>query len=290
MANNNVTTAIDLGSAYIDDIFISKSIIKQIPNMFTAAAFARIINEESPVAVHEATHGNWVLGNNFTANQEPPVLAILLEQLRTTYINNYTDVWEHVLLNIHLTTPQNLAQADALIMRLASPHSPLLQILQTIQQNTDFEPIISASPKLQSIGSLFDKNSESEHLLYQIFTGLHGMHRYLQTVLMANNVNKAAFNVLAQRIQHNNNADAITQLHLIAEQSPEPIKHWLEHISNVTWELLMLDANRYINTSWQKSLTDFPQITIQPIAVALTKKRALLSLHDAQIAEYLLFI
>lgn len=256
--SNNALSEIDLGiNNLADPIFVSQHLSSQLPNMFTAKTLSPILNNEIVRAAGEATSGNWVVGNSPAPRGNAELITALIEQLRTTYINNYVDVWESLLANIQLTTPKDLDKIDATILKLISNDSPLLQLLQTLHNNTYYEPITSVSPKLQNLGLLVDKNSTSDNLLYQIFSGLRLMHQYLQPILNASNRKQAAFEAITYRIKNNATPDAITQLRIIAEKSPEPIKGWLNKISNDTWHFLMQEASLYLNTAWQEQVMRF---------------------------------
>lgn len=261
--NNNIEKEINLGTkSSASPTFSSQDILSQIPVMFTAPAFSNILNQEIITAAQEATAGNWVLGNEAGMNTTPELTTTLIEQLRTTYINNYIDIWESLLANIHLTKPSTLAETDQLTVSLMASNSPLLQLLRTLHENTYFEPITTSSPRLQSLGILVDKNNQSNNMLYQIFSGLQGLHQYLNTVLSAENQKKAAFAAVSTRMQARETPDAITQLRLIADKSPEPVKIWLNHLTNDAWRYLLKDASRYIDTSWKKDVGQFYQTDI----------------------------
>jgi type VI secretion system protein ImpL len=232
-------------------LFHEKS-IPQIPVMFTMKAFSSIIKADAMTAAKETLIGNWVLGTtNRTIDQE--TINALTQQLQTAYVNNYINEWEKVLENIRIPTAKNLLEEDQLIVGLISNGSPLLQLLQTLHDNTYFEPIVSASPKLQSVGLMMDKNNSSSKVL-EILASLHSLHQYIQTVLNAENQRKAAYDVISNRVKNLGTPDAITRLRLVAVNTPQPIKSWLEKIANTTWHFLMQDASRYLDTAWQNQV------------------------------------
>lgn len=262
--NNNSENDINLGTNHATSkALISNQILNRIPTMFTAKAFATIIAQQAQTATQESIFGNWVLGTPTAASTTPEAVVALLEQLKHTYVNNYVDVWESLLANIHLSAPKSLAEMDALILNLINNDSPLLQLLQTLHDNTYFEPIISSSPKLQNLGLLVDKQNPSNNTLYQIFTGLQSLHQHLHGVLSADNQRKAAFDLVSARMQHQGNLDCITELRLIADKSPEPIKTWLDSIANESWHFLLQEATRYIDMSWQEQVGHIYQTDIE---------------------------
>lgn len=261
--SNNIESDINLGTNVgTPAVFVSQSVTNQIPSMFTAKLFAQIFSHEINTAALETVSGNWVLGLNPAAVQNADATRSLTEQLRSAYINNYVDIWESLLANVHLNAPKNLIEADDLILHLINNNSPMLQLLQTVHSNTFFEPITNTSPKLQTLGSLVLKNNGNENQLYQIFTGLQDVHRLIQSVLGSQNPNKAAFVLMTNRAKNPTNTDAITQLHIIAERSPEPLKNWLNNLANNTWRLLMQSSSRYLDTSWQEQVAPFYQTDI----------------------------
>lgn len=261
--NNNTLSQINMGAN--DDqtpVFSTKQISNQIPSMFTAKAFQSILNQETLLAAQEAVSGNWVLGHDNGFNNSPSLATPLVQQLRTIYIDNYIDVWESLLANINLTSPTNLAQTDALIISLISNTSPLMQLLKTIHENTYFEPITSASIRLQSLGQLVDKDTQSQKQLYEIFASLQSLHLYIQPALSADNQKRAAFDMITSRMLGRGTPDAITQLRIIADKNPEPVKNWLTAIANASSTYLVQEASRYLDTSWQNQVVQFYQSDI----------------------------
>lgn len=262
--SNNMEYEVNLGTNHnTNAILISRQVLNRIPQMFTAKTFSTILSQETLTAVQESTMGNWILGTNLAANTNPDMASNLLQQLQTIYVNNYIDVWESLLANIHLSQPKSLSQIVSMTSTLTSNDSPLLQLLQTLHDNTYFEPITTSSPKLQNLGLLVDKNNSTNTMLYQIFSGLQSLHQYLHAVLIAENERKAAFDVVSTRMQHTSDTDPITQLRIIAEKSPEPIKSWLDKIANEAWHYLLQDATRYIDMSWQDQVGHVYQIEIE---------------------------
>lgn len=259
LTNNNDNTGlikINLGTSGDPmNIFEENESPLFIMNMYTAQAFNNIVAQEINMAAEEAILGNWVLGNDFAAKTNPDGATVLIDQLRVAYVTNYIDVWENLLKSIHLIKPKSLDELDRMIVKLTSINSPLLQLLKTFHDNTYFEPIISTSPKLQNLGLFYDKTEPKPDIaLTHVFAVLRGVHEYLQTVLSAKNSRKASFDILANRMLHQETPDALTQLRLVADKSPEPLKSWLEKISDNALNFLMKDASHYMDTSWQENV------------------------------------
>lgn len=262
--HNNVENEINLGITRDQNtVFVNRQMTNQIPEMFTARSFVNILTQETVIAAQEATIGNWVLGENLSQDNSPETAATLIEQLRIAYVNNYIDVWEALVANIQLVPAKDIYQLDAMLVKLTRNDSPLLQLLQTLHENTYFEPIASSSPKLQSLGFLLDKNRDAENQLYQIFASLQGMHQYIQAILTSSNEKKAAFEAVSHRMLDPEKPDALAQLRYIASKSPEPLRNWMDKIANDAWHFLMQDAANYIDTSWRNQVNHIYQVEIQ---------------------------
>ena len=259
--NNENISEIDLSNANKNNIvFTDQTMTPSVANMFTANAFSNITSKEIETAITEITAGNWVLNNN--TNPNILLNTKLVDQLRNIYITNYSEVWEKILANVRLTPPKNLLEADTQIINMISNPSPLLQLLRTIHENTHFEPIISSSQKLRNIHVILEKNTQGENNLYQIFYGLQALHEYIQPVLNASDVKKAAFDVISNRLKKLGAPDPILQLRLIASKSPPPIQAWLDTVANNAWYFLVQEASHYLDMSWQKQVIQFYQADI----------------------------
>lgn len=206
-------------------VFVSHAIANQIPAMFTVNAFDAIVSEEIPIAAKESIQGNSVLGEiDSTKINNAEVIPALAEQLRTQYIAHYVDVWESLLANMQLATPKNLSETDRMITIMMSDHSPLLELLKTIRQNTAFNPILSQSSTLQALNVLLTDTNNPDNTLYKIFVDLKKLHVFLNQKPMPQHLSEPPESIIA--------------LQQIANQSSEPLKTWLISFTNETWGFL----------------------------------------------------
>jgi type VI secretion system protein ImpL len=254
--NNNIENPILLGTNLGNPpIFVSSAIASRTPQMYTGENFPVILKEDMQAAATAALNGNWVLGDlNAEQNISTAHVAALSDQLRNRYINNYVDVWESLIANIKPYTPKNLSATDQMIATLMSDNSPLLQLLQTIKQNTNFGPILSHSPKIQNLNHLLaDSSVTTDNTLYQIFTALRELHGYLQPLIADNTNGDISFRTAATRMQNSTN-DPITRLHQLAQKTPEPMKTWLNNIADQSWNFILAAASEHINNAWQSQI------------------------------------
>lgn len=238
-------------------IFANQHITSNIPAMFTAKLFNSVLSQQIMLAAKETNSGNWVLGNASASNNNIPVDPALIQELQVKYIAQYTEVWENLLENIRLSIPTDLASTDAMIVSIIGNPSPLLHLLKTVHDNTNFEPINVSSPRLQRINSLVEKDDGSQKMLYSIFASMQTLHQYLQTILRAEDTKQAAFNAVSTRMLSRGTPDAITQLRVIAEGCPAPIRQWLVKITDSSWNYLMQEAGQYLDMSWNTQVIPY---------------------------------
>ncbi len=229
-------------------IFANQHLLSKIPQMFTAKMFPQVLAKHTETAAREAYSGNWVLGYDFAI--QSVMNTGLLEQLRIRYVSQYIETWENALENMRLSIPTDLAATDAMIGSIVSNDSPFLHLLKIIHDNTNLEPVLVASTKLQHINALVNKSEDSKKVLFTIFATMQSLHQYLQTILHAENIKQAAYDAVSNRMLNRGAPDAITQLRMIAENCPPPIRQWLVKITDNSWNYLMQEAGQYLDISW----------------------------------------
>jgi len=255
---NNKKTPVDFGfSSKENNTFASRNVTNQISYMYTGKAFTEILAQDIQTVANETLNGNWVLGNLNSANKSLAETTDLTQQLQAMYITKYTAVWDALLSTIYLPTPSDLHQADAMINNLTSAHSSLVKILQTIHNNAGFQQVMAGSTKLSNLNALLDKSGNDQTLMIQVVASLQSLHQYLRPVLDANNQHKAAFELISSRMKQNGAADPITHVRLLADKTPEPVKAWLNKLTDDTWHLMMEYSGSYINTAWQTKVFDY---------------------------------
>lgn len=273
--DNGLASDINFGLSDNHIGLIAKQPVR-IANMFTAKLFNTVLSQETTTAADETTIGNWVLGDDGNPNTNPELTNALIEQLKGNYLDTYIDTWEKAASDITVATPKTLEEARAIILELSSQHSPLITFLQTVHDNTYFEPIASSSPKLQGMGALIEKNNGADALLYQLIASLQTSAQYLQHILEADNQKRAAFNAVSARTSKRGD-DPLLALRLLAEKSPEPVRAWLQNLSNQTWRLLMQEAGRYMDTSLNTAHKSYPTLANNTKYALPTKTTAVTS-------------
>jgi type VI secretion system protein ImpL len=245
---NYTTYQIPLGiHSPTSSLFMQDTI--DLPSLFTADKFNTIFTQQINIAAAEATQDNWILGTA-AVPQNPASLAA---QLRTLYVAYYVAAWENLLGNIQLAEPTNLAQFDTMVIQLTDDNSQLLQLLALVKQNTGLPQILAASPKLTQLNQLLSPSDhEQNNVLYKSFIALRLMHTHFQRILDKHNTTDDALQLATTHIKQlsdtapqDKTQDVITQLHQLAQNSPEPLKSWLTQLANQSWHFIIQEATRY---------------------------------------------
>lgn len=229
-----------------------------IPMLFSAKSITTILTNDAIKATKEAIIGNDVLGVQRELLPDTQQEALLISNVRNIYIQAYANYWERMLTKVTLKANHNLNEWEQDILLLKNDNSILTQFLQLVYDNTYFEPIVSISPRLQSLDVLLDKRQAASQQLSLIQKSLDNVYDYVKPVFLSADRSKAAFQLTAKRMQDQRSAaDPIVQLRLIAEKSPEPIKTWLQQIANQLWAHLLKEASLYIDIAWQEKIGRF---------------------------------
>jgi len=225
-----------------------------VPRLFSATHLTTILTTDVMQAVKESLAGNIVLGLQQEKNTQDQD-SLLISNVRNIYIQAYANYWERLVSRVTLKPTQDLMDWEKNIVHFLKRDSMFYQFLQLIHDNTYFEPIISISPRLKALDVLLDKNQPTSLQLSAIQKSLENVQHYVQPVLLSDDQAKAAFELTARRMQ--NQQDPLTQLRIVADKCPEPIKTWLQQVANQLWTHLMKEAGQYIDVAWQSKISQF---------------------------------
>lgn len=224
-----------------------------LKKMHTAEQFTTIIANDIKTAAEEAYFGNWFIGAR--KNTDATNLLNIIESLRVDYVNDYIETWENITKYIALTKIKNLSDVQKLLKEILRKDGTLQRLLQNIYVHTYFEPIVSSSKKLQSIGTLLDQRHPQHAFFNKTIEDLQTLKNNVDKILTSQEPKKLAFEFAAARMQNNNDQDTITALRQHAKKLPPPIRAWIENIADVTWHEVMKDAAKYIDLSWQNDVS-----------------------------------
>ncbi|HEX4843725.1 MAG TPA: type VI secretion system membrane subunit TssM [Limnobacter sp.] len=121
-----------------------------VPAFYTRAAYYGYYLPGLPQQAKQLQEEqSWVLGTDTTGrSQQTQSLTDLMRKARLRYIEEYITTWDAFLQDIQVQAPPNYAAAVNLAKLLASPQSPLQQLLKAVSSNTS---LAGAAPALTDL-------------------------------------------------------------------------------------------------------------------------------------------
>ncbi|MCW9018016.1 MAG: type VI secretion system membrane subunit TssM, partial [Kangiellaceae bacterium] len=260
-----------------------------IPWMFTIEGYNSIDFSQDSDVIKDVMSDRWVLTDTDKEKVDfiEEDFEEISKQVKEHYLAEYTQVWKDVFKSLSIAEFRDLNHAAEVLALMTDPvYSPLLAILQVTKENTELTPHIpenlpgsqlaakskvaskagSAAGKLSaSVSSKFDtivdKQFKSINLLmrdsqqraapvYSVVQNIQQLHDFIDTILVAPDPAKQAFEISKARYQ-GNAVNAISSLESYAKKVPDPIKQWLESIADQSWKVVLSSGRRHLNTEWK---------------------------------------
>lgn len=265
-----------------------------IPGFYTRQAYQQHFSVRGMDLVADILRDNWVLGDGSAiSSMELRHLMVELEQL---YFRDYANVWSEALGQVSLPLVNDAGEAASLLAGLTSAHSPLLQLLVEVRENTRFSMTdgvaAGVGDKLGELGgktvklaaAVATKATDMEkrlpdtakQSLQRRFEPLHrlldennGPAADLTLALNALNDLQMQLASLARssapeqsafemaKARMSGQRDALSQLRQASNRLPRPLGVWFTVLAEDTWQLVLNDAYRYVNQRYQSELYTF---------------------------------
>lgn len=175
--------------------------------------------------------------------------------LLETYLAQYAKSWLAFLNNIKLVKTNAPQQLLTLVNRLASNNSPLTQI-NTLYRSNMTPSVADLNQELKAFYNLPTMNAPYNLTqLRQLFVQLQN---YLKPLNGAS-PQEGAFQLATARMNNHGEGDPISKLYEVAQVAPPPLRHWLYQLAQNTWEVLLNNAQQYINQQWVRLAIPFNQ-------------------------------
>ncbi|TQV76419.1 type VI secretion system membrane subunit TssM [Aliikangiella marina] len=262
-----------------------------IPWMFTIDGYNSIDFSTDSDVIKDVMSDRWVLTDSDKEKVDfiEEDFEEISQQVKEHYLAEYMQVWKDVFKSLKIDDFDNMRHAAEILASMTDPvYSPLLAILQVTKENTELTPIPDNIPGSQlagkskvagkasnaagmvasSIGSKFDtvvdKQFKTLNLLtrdsqqraapvYQIVQNIQQLHDFIDSILVAPDPSKQAFEISKARYK-NNTVNAITALEAYAKKVPEPVKEWLETLADQSWKVVLNSGRQHLNNEWQNQV------------------------------------
>ena len=116
-------------------VFVRKSgapLTDGIPGFFTVDGFYKVLLPDLPMATRQVASESWVLGKQAEIDPSSPQVLNLQRDVITLYTNDYAKQWDAMLADLDVAPMRNLQDAVQELYILASPQSPMRDLLASI--------------------------------------------------------------------------------------------------------------------------------------------------------------
>ncbi len=258
----------------------------QIPFMFTREGYDSIdLSTESPI-IADLVRDRWVLSDDESGKVDfiKDDLDEISEKVKQLYLSEFTQQWSKVLESLDIVEFKSLDMAMEVLSRFIDPvYSPLLAVLQVTAENTQLSN--------QLLQNLSDDNAEGKTgkvtgLLAESFKGtevdqhfrpvnqllreskkrpapiksinqkIEQLKDFIGEIAVSPDPAKKSFQLASARFT-SGSGNAITALTQFAANKPEPVKRWLEKLSDQSWRVVLSAAHQHVNNQWKNKVYTF---------------------------------
>jgi type VI secretion system protein ImpL len=118
-----------------------KKLSDGVPGFFTVDGFHKVLLPALPSATREVASESWVMGQKVPVNLDGAQQAELANSVVKQYLDDYAKAWDGLIQDLEIVPLRSLPQAAQDLYVLASPQSPLKDLLTAIaRQVTLSEP------------------------------------------------------------------------------------------------------------------------------------------------------
>ncbi|MCI0993430.1 type VI secretion system membrane subunit TssM [Pseudomonas corrugata] len=263
-----------------------------IPGFYTRRGYEHFFSVQGVALITELLRDNWVLGEG--TNLSGADLRHLITGLEQLYFRDYADQWSEAVGQVALLSLAGPGEGAEQLAGLTSAHSPILQMLVQIRENTRFQtaaerideamPGVGSSAAAQRIatppeisGSLAEKLPDTaQKSLQRRFEPLHRLldpdngpsadltqalraldevQLQLASLARASAPEQAAFELARSRMS--GKRDALSNLRDASTRLPRPINAWFNRLADDSWRLVLNDSYRFLNQRYQSELYGF---------------------------------
>ncbi|MGN8274933.1 type VI secretion system membrane subunit TssM [Pseudomonas sp. SMN5] len=265
-----------------------------IPGFYTRQGYEQFFSIRGATLIPRLLQDNWVLGDGEGLSDMD--MRRLMAELEQLYFRDYSDRWSEAVGQVAVQTITRAGQGAEQLAGLASAHSPIVQMLVQVRENTrittvaeHFDTLAPATEegghpvaRLAAVagnvaGSL--KESLPDTARKSLQRRFESLHRLLgpdnAPTADLNHALRALDEVQLQlaslaragapdhaafelaRNRMGGQQDALSHLRAATARLPRPVAAWFSAVAEDSWRLVLDDSYRYLNQRYQNELYSF---------------------------------
>jgi len=239
----------------------------RISQFYTPMGYTTVFLREAPTfAARQLSMDEWVLGRDAYSLNTPSREA-MLKRMQFLYFQDYISHWEVLNKQLAMMKLSSFPIAVNVLQTLSGPSSPLVTTVDRIIKNTTLtKNTLGISTDVDNYYALLHQmtqKSGDQNVpgLSSIQANLNELALYLQNINNSTNSDEASFRA-AKLMMANSSDSPVVRLLQKANNSPEPVKRWLNNIVNDTSRLIMEGASRWVNAAWKNNVYPVYQQTL----------------------------
>jgi len=253
-----------------------------IPSLFTAKGYNGFFKDRMASVSRISSEENWVLDAKKEALTSPEVKQ-LKNEMQARYFGDYIQHWDVLLTDLRINQFKNLSQATDILDTLASPNSPMKNLLQATAVNTSLfkEGLIDKAvgtvtggsqgrlSRLLLSASSSGVSTEVPHPEKAVDDHFNLMNTYIkkseaggapidqlyslfaqlfgQFETMSVGIGSDSLSAATEGVA----GDLLTRMQSETTRMPEPVKSWMQQIMQNSRSVTMSGARGQINQIWQ---------------------------------------
>lgn len=248
----------ELGLASVQDLMSGKDqgLLQNnypMPRMYTRAAFETTVLPMMKTIVKNAGSGDWVLQDNAEGAFNKRAQEQWVQELRTLYFNDYEKHWISWLSSMKIKSFYSLDDAASKLGRLKSEKGPIVAVMKTVQDNTQF-----GAPELNVFyESIKPIASPGNKLLDQYLTQVGTLESELSGLGSSSDQFRDA-ETFARKILVDNaetslstSLQSLTTLLDLGHEPKMAVMSFLRSPIEASWEAILHAASQNIQRKWE---------------------------------------
>ncbi|WP_293268910.1 type VI secretion system membrane subunit TssM [Neptunomonas sp.] len=266
-----------------------------ISSLFTYEGYHNYFKDKISTISEVSSEENWVLDPNKPELSDPEVEQ-LQSELEALYFSDYNHSWDQLLGDVSVLPFKSLSQAADVLDTLASPNSPMRNLLQAVVKNTQLfnEGLID-----KAVGKVTGGGAQGR-LSRLLLPGISGVasselshpekqvdehFKQINTLLKKSENGMAPidplFELLSQlygqfgsmtmgidsgslsAVTGGGSSDLLIRMQSETTRQPEPVKRWLQQVLINSRKVTMADARSQINAIWQAEVLPLCKKAVQ---------------------------
>ncbi len=210
-----------------------------VNELYSSNVFFDMYNKKIPSMTPSAIKGDWVTGPINPTELQP--MDQLITQVQTLYLKQFQLVWQQQLNTLSLTQTDKLIDLSQLINELQQVHSPVWQLLTTLNNNAT---LYDNTPN--PLANFLAQNRGYKGFQAALFI----IQKQIHSLLNSDSPLAESFKYTSQRMQQKQQ-DNLNLCLDAAKQLPTPVNQWLTTITKRLCQRSLANSKTYIQQQWQ---------------------------------------